>query len=265
MHVRILAIPVILTLVIACGPKPKKKHPAAPPPPPEQNQPPPKKKGGPFIRVTFGNSRPSDEVCSTRDDKSAAPDRVIQRQTINLKMEKQRIVRRDCKGDLRSNQMEKVTFPKTEIIIKPTKWWAGAFGGTPVQAYNRTTCTTPGAEWDKLLYALLFGEGIPTAYYDKFMNNVGFPRLRFSVDTSPTNASMHVRKNTDNYIDYEFSYCKKHDKDSEGRETNHCLEFQTVEKGTLILTVNYTENLDIGGVKEYQDPPCEKEPEQKKP
>ncbi|MGE4130029.1 MAG: hypothetical protein AB7F86_00240 [Bdellovibrionales bacterium] len=255
MSSRLLTSLVILAVVSACGPVFKVKHrqvaKPAPAPAPAPNRDSDKGAGsGGGNRIETRRAS-----CETANDKSLASDRVVQRKTIEVKMEKQRVVRRDCNGQVTSDRMEKVTYPKTDIVITPSKWWAGAYGGTPSSAFNRTTCATPGAEWDKLLMRIIFGEGIGRDWMDSIRDAAGFPRLRFSVDTSPTSASMHVKKNQDNYIDYEFSYCAEQDSQF-GQATEKCKTRKTVEKGTLILTVKYTENLDIGGVKELQDPSC---------
>ncbi len=256
MWFRLLSSLVVFSLITACGPiiPHKKKRPSSAPPPPPAPAAPAQaepKRGGPFITVTFGNSRPQNSECSTKDDKSLGQDRKIQRKTIDVKMEKQRVIRKNCQGVVTSDGMEKVTFPYTEIILTPVKTWSG-LGGSPVSAHNRTTCTGPGAEWESLI-AKLFLFGWVTDTVDGLKNLAGFPRMRFSVDTSPTNSSMHVKKNKDNYIDYEFAYCAEKEKDERGATTGVCKKIQTVEKGTLILTVNYTENLDVGGVKEVNE------------
>jgi hypothetical protein len=250
MSYRILSALVVFSLLGACAPKHKKKRggesqPAA--------QTPKKKKGGPLIVLKFGNSTSGSVECSSKDDVSLAPDSIVQRKTINLKMEKQRVIRKNCEGQVTSDGMEKVEIPYQTIEITPTKKWPGKSYANP---YNRTTCTGVGAEFEALFWRLL-GFGLITDAYDGIRNNLGFPRVRFTVDTSPTTSSMHIRKNADNYIDYDFVRCAK--KDAKGE----CTETASVEKGTLILTVNYTENLDIGGVKEVQEP-CEK-PKDEKP
>ncbi len=252
MWFQILSCLVVFSLT-ACGPiLKKKKHPTPATPPPTQQPAPPTKKGGPFIEITFGNSRSQSYDCETKADQSLAPDRKIQRKTINVKMERQRVIRKDCTGKVTWDGMEKVTYPTTEIVLTPVKSWTG-LGGSPVSAHNRTTCTSPGAEWDAFI-TKLFLFGWVTDVADGLKNLAGFPRMRFSVDTSPTNSSMHVKKNQDNYIDYEFAYCAEKESDERGVATNICKKTESVEKGTLILTVNYTENLDIGGVKEVKEP-----------
>lgn len=248
MRYRILSALVVFSMVGACGPKKKRHKPEAQPTPSPVSQEKPKGKGEPFIQIEFGNSRSRSVECASKDDTSLDPQRVIQRKTINLKMEKQRVVRKDCSGNVISDGMEKVTTPYLDIELTPTKTWAGKSVASP---YNRTTCTGPGAELEKLLLSF-FGVGLITEAYDGVRNSLGFPRVRFSVDTSPTTSSMHVRKNADNYIDYEFEGCAQRKRNGE------CEKRTSVEKGTLILTVNYTENLDIGGVKEVPAIDCDK-------
>lgn len=265
MRTRFWSLPVIFSLLVGCGPltfvpiplhskRKSSQTPANPSPEPKtETQSEEHSKGGPFIAVTFGNSRPSSWECPTKNDTSLDPKRAVQRQTISVKMEKQRVIRKDCDGKVTSDRMEKVTFPTTDIVLTPTKWWAGSMRGTPVSVENRTTCTTPGMEWDKKLMMLLIGQGTATGVWDYVRDAAGFPRIRFSVDTSPTNSSMHVKKNQENYIDYEFGYCEEMALSPEGQK---CKKMKTIEKGTLILTVNYTENLDVGGIKEIQNSDC---------
>ncbi len=50
-----------------------------------------------------------------------------------------------------------------------------------------------------------------------------------------------------NCIDYEFLSCEA------VGEADTCVKTKSMEKGTLILTVQYTETLDIGGVKEVKE------------
>jgi hypothetical protein len=237
---------VVFSMVGACAPK-KKKHPA---PAPAQSQSPatPPRKGGPFFKITFGDGRGNSTTpeCQTKSDTSLDPARKIQRQTINVKMEKQRVIRKDCTGNVTSDKIEKVTMPSSDILLKPAGWWIGQGIGMP---YNRTTCTGPGFELERVLLTAV-GVGVVDTLADSARNNAGFPSVRFKVDTSPTVGAMHVRKNADNYIDYEFQKCTE--KNSEGA----CSKTESLEKGTLILTVNYTENLDIGGVKEVPAIDC---------
>jgi hypothetical protein len=246
MRYRILSCLVISTLSSACAPMlpwPMKKsapHAKSSPPAPA-----PKNGGG---GGGGGGGEKSSPKCATRMDISLAQDRVVQRKTITVKMEKQRVIRKDCDGKVSSDSMEKVTYPNQEIELTPLKKWPGKSTTLP---FNRTTCSGPGLELEAIFLKALFGIGLITDAADGVRNLMGFPRVRFSVDTSPTLSHMHVLKNADNYIDYEFQNCEQRNS-----VDGTCMKANSVEKGTLILTVNYNENLDIGGVKVIQDTSC---------
>lgn len=237
MRYRILSCLVISTMVGACAPllpwsKKKPARASSPAPAPQT-----------------GGSDDSAPKCATRADTSLAPDRVVQRKTIIVKMEKQRVIRKDCKGAVTSDSIEKVTYPNQEIELTPVKKWPGKSTALP---FNRTTCAGPGLELEAFFLKAFLGIGLLTDVADDLRNSLGFPRVRFSVDTSPTLSHMHVRKNADNYIDYEFQNCEQ-----KNSVDGTCAKANSVEKGTLILTVKYSENLDLGWVKVIQDPPCQ--------
>lgn len=236
MRYPILSALVIFSMVVACAPKEEKKKPI--PQPASPSNPP---RGG-----SSGAGGGSSAKCATRDDSSIAPERKVQRQTINVKMEKQRVIRKDCDGKVISDKMEKVTMPIGEVLLKPE---GGKIGTGFAVPYNRTTCSGQGFELGRII-TLSVGIGLAEAADDDARNKKGYPSLRFTVDTSPTVGAMHVRKNTNNYIDYEFKKCLE-------KSGDNCVKSETTELGTLILTVNYTENLDIGGVKEIPASDCE--------
>lgn len=235
MKCRILTSLVLITMLTACGPRDKKtkiSERSGPPPAAPKKPAPPK---------------PSAPSCATANDQSLADGAVVQRQTIQVRMEKQRVIRKSCKGDIVSDKMEKVTYPEATVVLQPKSWMG--LGKTMASVFNRTSCSGPGLQFESILETAL-GLNLWQNIKDNAKNAIGFPKARLKVNTSPTVSNMHVRKNQDNYIDYEFLSC----------EADTCLKTKSMEKGTLIITVQYSENLDIGGVKEIKEECPEAQP-----
>ncbi len=243
MMCRFLTGLILFTNLVACGPKEKTKLRTRSTPPPAT----PNKSTPPAPTPAPTSKRASS--CETAEDQSLSSEAVIQRQTIQVRMEKQRVIRRDCKGDVISDKMEKVAMPETEIELRPKSWMG--FRKTLASLFNRTTCSAPGFQIENILETAM-GLNLWRDIKDNAKNAFGYPRARLTVSTSPTVSYMHVRKNQDNYIDYEFVGCEIKGEDGV------CKKSKTIERGTLILTVQYTENLDIGGVKEIKED-CPKE------
>jgi hypothetical protein len=192
-----------------------------------------------------------DPDCATSNDKTLDPTRAVQRKSIDLKLERQMVVHQDCDGHEIRRGVEKVTLPSTEIILTPAKktlaeWWGSFGGGSYATAFNRTTCTDAGAG-NTLTKLLLLPFYAGQMMGDDLKSAMGFPRVRFTVNTSPTLLDMHVQRGQDNYIDYEFTKC-------EGGDATLCPNSKVIEKGTLVLTVNYSEDT-LPGASEVKDCP----------
>lgn len=162
------------------------------------------------------NKRPA---CPTANDQSLSPDRTIVRRTIELTGTRQRVIRLTCTGAVRSNKIEtREGSAVNGVKIHPSRPMTDA----EATGYNRTTCNS---------------------IYEDTFHNLFSPRsktdpvFRFSPHTSPKIfGSGRVKKNADNYIDYEFTKCVE--KSADGKT---CVKTETLEKGTLILTVVYSE------------------------
>ena len=246
MRFQFLSLAVVLTFCTGCSqlwffPTPRKPEaPKVSPPPP--------------ATVTTNTHKPapiklSKPVCVTKDDQSLAPERVVQRKTVELRREKQRVIRKDCSGNVISDKMETVVEPRADVVIKPTQWWSG-FNAFPSSVYNRTTCSSTAGVLDlERMLLLSMGIGVLEEMGRNAKSKLGFPSVEFTVHTSPTVSHMHVRRDQENFIDYEFSTCAE-------KNGETCLKATPVERGTLVLTVKYSENPDIGGVKEIREEKC---------
>jgi hypothetical protein len=193
--------------------------------------------------------------CATKKDTSLDPAREIQYQTIDLKMQRQMVVHVDCNGHEIRRAVEKVTTPSKEIVLTPGKSTTAdtlkGLGGTNYSsAYNRTTCTSSGAG-NALTKIFLLPFFALQMNDDQNQSKAGHPRLRFNVNTSPTFLDMHVQKNEANFIDYEFTNCPTPPA-GDAKPSAQCAKPTSVEKGTLVLTVNYTED-NLPGSKEVKD------------
>lgn len=159
-------------------------------------------------------------ACPTANDQSLAPDRTIVRKTIDMTGTRQRVIHRNCSGKVVSDKIrtDQASTPNG-IKIPPSRPLTDA----QAQGFNRTTCNTIREDaWHNMF---------------SFGNRRSNSEFRFSPHTSPTFfGSGRVKKNADNYIDYEFTRCVERSADGQT-----CARTETLEKGTLILTVNYTE------------------------
>jgi hypothetical protein len=99
---------------------------------------------------------------------------------------------------------------------------------------NRTTCSSQTT--DPLNQ---FGHDILDAVVK------AAPTLHFTIDTSPTAFNLQVDRERDNYIDFEFYTCPNRGK---------CEKWTTVEKGTMVLKVDYSE-ATLPDTKEVSDCP----------
>jgi hypothetical protein len=235
------ALTVIFSLCVSCA-----RHHDEPPP---------------AIKPTSGQTgtpavqERSDPGCSTINDTSLDPARVVQRKSVALKLEYQLVSHKDCSGREIKRGIEKVTLPQEEYVLTPAgnnwgDWWKRLGGTDRSTAYNRTSCTDSGSG-DTLIKILALPLFLPQIAADGVKDVAGHPRMRFYINTSPTALDMRVIRNRDNYIDYEFSKCE-----SAG---SACTKPTSVERGTLILTVNYSEN-NLTGVKDVSD--CQPQPDQ---
>jgi hypothetical protein len=175
------------------------------------------------------------EACQTAHDTSLAPDRIVSRQTIQMHGSRQRVIRKNCAGVVRSDKIEsqEATY-KDGVTVDPK----GQFAEAEAHGYNRTTCNT--ADTSSIGKAL-------TEIFSLF-GSKSRPFFQFTPHTSPTFlGGGHVKKNADNYIDYEFDRCVQKSEDGKS-----CLKSETLEKGTLILTVQYSESF-IDQPQELQD------------
>lgn len=176
-----------------------------------------------------------DVGCITQDDTKIEDESKVQKQTVTLKREFQRVQRKNCEGQVISDKEETVTEPRGMIEIKP-------LGELQSSTYvydwvrNRTTCKG-------------------RRNYDAFRNNFIVQKpapmqsniaSSFTISTSPEAfSSLYVMKSRDNYIDYRYYACT-------GKEGAYCDTQKVLEEGTLILTVDYKEERK-DGIKEIDD------------
>ncbi len=227
---KIVMLAVVLTGVAACG-KEKADEKTSPPPakiepvvkikPEAQNEPPPEVRRQSKMWMHALS-------CPSRKDFSVDKKRVIERRQVTLERQVRQIVRKDCANNILSERPEDIKKPVAEIILTP-RAWLGSFKGASVYIFNRTTCSGPRSEMTKTWQSLKFDR---TSFDEQ-----GKPVLRFLVNASPTEEQMHVAKHAENYIDYEFAGCAEEDLTADGS----CSRAVSVEKGTLILRVNYGE------------------------
>lgn len=215
---------VVFSCLVACGKRPHKY--AAPPAP--------------------ADPAPRAPKCATENDQTIDPAHAVQRKTVDLRRQRQRIIRRGCNQKLESDGMEKTIYPETDLIITPIMVKDKRLTGS---AYNRTTCKGEGMGIGKLFTALV------SPFQTWFESDKS--QIKLVIDTSPVEDHMHVRRGRDNYIDYEFRKCL----DKSRPEGVSCVKSEVVERGTLVLTVNYSELPDIETPREIVD--CKED--QKKP
>ena len=164
------------------------------------------------------------EACKTAHDTSIAPDRIVERKTIQMFGSRQRVIRKNCAGVVTSDKIEsqEATY-KDGVTVNPK----GQFAEAEAHGYNRTTCDTADTSSIGKALTEMFG----------FFGSKSKPFFQFTPHTSPTFfGGGHVKKNADNYIDYQFDRCVQ--KSADGKT---CVKSETLEKGTLILTVQYSE------------------------
>jgi hypothetical protein len=196
------------------------------------------------IKPVITVSMPSvTEACSTRDDASLAKDRLVQRDQIRIERVFQRVVRYDCDHKVKSDRTETVQSPFVAYTLKPKSLWLGTsvFSSS---AYNRTACSTQGLPLDDIVGLLITPlTSLAKAEWQGLKTKLGFPSIELTLDTSPTVGHMQVDRDRKNYIDYEFTKCldAKESEDSNGKNVRECVKSEPIEKGTLILTVKYSE------------------------
>lgn len=176
------------------------------------------------------------DKCLTALDKSIASDAVVQRQTILLKKERQRVIRRDCDQNVLSDEIEVMTLPEKQIKIMPNYRWR-LFKDLETTVYNRTTCESKGI-WNTVSDIM---KGIALAPVIYVGEKLGNHSISFRVNSS-SGAFMHVRRGQENFVDYSFANCLQREKDV-------CVKSEVMEQGTLILDVKYEER-DLEGVLE---------------
>lgn len=176
-------------------------------------------------------------ACPTANDQSLAPDRTIVRKTIEMTGTRQRVIRINCNGQVRSNKIEtQQASSPNGVKVPPSRPLVDA----EASGYNRTTCNTIREDAFHNLFS--------------FGNRRADPVFKFSPHTSPTFfGTGRVKKNADNYIDYEFTRCLA--KSADGQT---CTKTESLEKGTLILSVIYSER-NIEEPLEIKDV-CEQKP-----
>ncbi len=141
--------------------------------------------------------------CATEDDTSVASAASVRHGEVNVERVFQRVVRRDCKGVLKNDQIETVSSPNASFYIETLN----AGDHLTAEVNDRATCNT-------------------------IIRPVSNGRIKFTVDTSPTLFYLHINKDKENYLDYQVTLCP---------EAGTCDKGAVVEKGTVILKVNYSE------------------------
>lgn len=168
--------------------------------------------------------------CATSTDTSLPNDNVL-RQTVNLKKERQRVIRKNCTGQVVSDKIETVKDPNQYITIKSFKKFKGVHTSDLVWSLsNRMTCDGTSPRSSDLRWTTVKND--PVEY-------------SFHVDASPSVFYLHVQKNEVNYINYRLRLSKL-STDINGASK---LDYDLQEEGTLILTVNYSEE-ELPGVLE---------------
>ena len=187
-------------------------------------------------------SAPKVGACKTANDTSIAADRSVTKQTIQVFGSRQRVIRKDCSGRVKSDKIEsQEAVYKQGVTVEPK----GQFTEADTHGYNRTTCDSANT--------ISIGKALSEMF--SFFGSKSKPFFQFTPHTSPTFfGGGHVRKNADNYIDYEFTRCVQKSADQKT-----CLKSETLEKGTLILTVNYSESF-IEQPLEIPEPGCPQAP-----
>lgn len=186
------------------------------------------------VKTKPSNKKPA---CPTATDQSLDPQRTLTRRTVELSGTRQRVIRINCAGKVRSNKIETTEGSLVNgVKVHPTRQFTDADSS----GYNRTTCNSIRED----AFHNLFSRGTKKD-----------PVFRFSPHTSPTFfGTGRVKKNADNYIDYEFTKCVERSADGQT-----CLRTDSLEKGTLILTVVYSET-QIDETLEVKDA-CEQKPQ----
>lgn len=183
--------------------------------------------------------------CKTKDDTSLIKDQPEQHKTITVARNSQNVLRRDCQGNKISEKIEVVQSPSAEVILTPV----GQFevNDFTIDLVNRTTCDsdTGGAALKHLLLDAIVktATASPATQVKDTANNwltnlfgesKKTPSYQFSANTSPTFFDLDVDKDRDNFIDYEFFGC-------DSLKDGECLNKKSLEKGTLVLKVEYSE------------------------
>ena len=150
----------------------------------------------------------------------------VRTETVKVHREFRKNTQTNCAGQT-STRIENLKDPKDAYSLKALTLTAGT-DTYQVNAFNRTTCD---------------GAKIKTNRKPEDTH------MEIQYHTSPGTGRMHVNKNADNYIDYEFRRCVQFD------ATRACLRSVVAERGTVILRVEYTEN-EAAAVETQSDCPA---------
>lgn len=187
-----------------------------------------------------------EDVCASEKDTSIAPDAKVQKKVIDVYRKFERVIRYGCQGEVKSDEMETYEFPEYRMTL----WPAGNIRAEHyrVDLTNRTTCNSYN-QTDSAISGLF---QIFTNFGENLLNG-DKPNLAFTVNTSPTLLHLHVQKNLDNYLDYKFYSCTK------VSDAKPCESPRLMERGTLILTVNYHEESHPEQIRKVDD--CQPQPQ----
>lgn len=165
-------------------------------------------------------------------DTSVGVDKVIRKDTMKLSREYVKKRHVGCDGKVTESRGI-VREPKdaysifAQNLTKSDKEYA-------VWAINRTTCDTATIK----------------------KRDLRDPRMEIQLHTSKGTRRTHVRKNQDNYIDYEFRECLRKN------QSGQCISSQVAERGTVVLYIEYSEK-DHDEVQETKATNCAPAPDTK--
>jgi hypothetical protein len=155
--------------------------------------------------------------CSTENDIALQPGTQVQHQEVEINRKFQRVIRHGCNGEILSDTVVTTDQPDGHVTIGTAQEIKALAYMATVR--NRTTCNGTTRT-----YAMPENETAERK-----------PSARLHINTSPTLLHLHVLKDRENYLDYEFFSC------SEITAARDCKDKSSLEKGTVILKVNYVE------------------------